>query len=217
MLTSTPTNHGAGITFYGDYFDLSAIHETVHKVAGQSWVEQRAGDYMLGLAFEIRKAIEGQREKRNFGIGSLDKVTYRGCSILWPVIITQVSMIRYFAAYRTTDHKDQACLFLLEDCIITSLLAFDAKVGKTCAELLLRFRPLPNNYLFSFTTEACRHYLFDFSEKKRFQHLPEVLGMLDSWSPEYKAYAAQIEKAATQHGCKPHEIETDAEWPKFKW
>src|ERR1043166_4702583 len=107
MLTSIPTKLGAGITFYGDYYDLEAMNEMIHKIAGQSWVKEDVGDYMRGLAYDFRKAYEGQREKRKFGFDPLDKVAYRGVSVLWPYALTQVAMIRHFAAYHTTNHKDQ--------------------------------------------------------------------------------------------------------------
>ena len=53
---------------------------------------------------------------------------YRGVRILWPIFLPQLAMLRHYAGYRTTDHRDQACLYLLEDCAITSLLAFDAQL-----------------------------------------------------------------------------------------
>ena len=218
MLTSAPTKHGAGIKFYGDYYDLSAIHETIHKIAGQSWVEEGFSDYMLGLAYDFRKALEGKREKLNLGTDALDKVKYRGCSVLWPHVLTQVGMIRHHAAYHTTDHKDQACLYLLEDCIITSLLAFDANVGKSCAEWLIRFRPFPNSYLFSFVTDVCCHrFLFEVPEKRRFAELPEVLRMIDWCSPEYKSHCELIEKAAKKLKTHPGKVKMSGEWPSFRW
>jgi hypothetical protein len=218
MLTSAPTKFGAGITFYGDFYDLSAVHETIHKTAGQKWVEEGGGNFMLGLAYEFRKALEGKREKRTFGINPMEKVKYRGCSVLWPHVLTQIGMIRYFAAYRTTDHKDQACLYLLEDCAITSLLAFDGNVGKKCAEWLVRFKPFPNDYLFRFITDVCcRRFLFEVPEKQRFAELPTVLGMIDSFSEEYRSYAEQVEKAARKLKTDPKNGKSSEDWPSFAW
>ena len=218
MLTSVPTKQGAGITIYGDFYDLSALHETIHKIAGQSWVDEGFGDYMLGLAYDIRKAFEGQREKRTFGFDPLEKVTYRAVSILWPHVLTQAGMVRHFAAFHTTDHKDQACLYLLEDCLITSLLAFDQAAGKECAEWLVKFRVFPNDYLFNFVTDVCcRKYLFETPAKKRFKTLPAILRMLDWWSPEYKAYAEATKKTAEKLECSPKLLRDEREWPTFKW
>jgi hypothetical protein len=217
MLTSAPTKHGAGVTFYGDFYDLSAVHETIHKIAGQSFVREDVGEYMLGLGYDFRKAFEGQREKRTFGSDPLEKVTYRGFSVLWPFALTQAAMIRHFAGYHTTDHKDQSCLYLLEDCIITSLLASDAKIGKECAEWFLKFRIFPSDYLFSFVTECSRRYLFDAPEKNRFSELPDILRMLDWCSSEYKAFAKEVQKAAKKLGSTPQQITTGDNWPEFRW
>jgi hypothetical protein len=217
MLTSVPTKYGSGITIYGDYYDLSALNETIHKIAGQNFVQENTGEFMLGLAYDARKAYEGQRVKRKLGLGSLDKVNYYGFSVLWPIVLTQAGMIRHFAAYHVTDRKDQACLYLLEDCILTSLLASDVKVGKGCAEWLIRFRIFPSDYLWSFITECTRRYLFDSAEKSRFSTLPQILKMLDWWSPEYKKFAAELNRVAQEKGCSPHELKEQTAWPRFRW
>lgn len=217
MLTSAPTAHGAGITLYGDFYDLSSAHETIHKIADQSFLEERLREYMLGLAYDLRKAFEGQREKRKFGVGKLDKVSYGGVAVLWPYFLTQIGMIRHFAAYTVTDHKDQSCLFLLEDCAVTSLLAMDAKVGKTCAEWLLRFPMFPNDYLLSFVTESARKFVFDSPTKKRFASLPETLRQIDWRSPEYARYEQSVTKMAKTQKCSPHALVDTREWPGFQW
>jgi hypothetical protein len=124
MLTSSPTKHGSGITLYGDAHDLRAVNETIHKVANERHVEEKFGNFMLGLAYDVRKAYEGARERKQIGIRGLDAVKYFSVNILWPHFLPQVALIRHFAAYYPTSHRDQACLYLLEDCAITSLLVW---------------------------------------------------------------------------------------------
>jgi len=123
MLTSSPTKFGAGITLYGDAHDLRALRETIHKIADERIVDERFGNLMLSLAYDVRKAYEGSRESKRVGLQGLNAVKYFSVNILWPFFLPQVALIRHFAAYRPTTHREQACLYLLEDCAITSLLA----------------------------------------------------------------------------------------------
>ena len=56
-------NH-AGMILVGDYATLRELHEVIHKVVGASALldEPRHGEFLLGLAYDVRKAFELQRE-----------------------------------------------------------------------------------------------------------------------------------------------------------
>lgn len=84
-------------------------------------MEERFRIFMLALAYDVRKAYEGARERKRIGHQRLDWVKYYSVNILWPYFLPQAALIRHFAAYIPTSHRDQACLYLLEDCAITSL------------------------------------------------------------------------------------------------
>jgi|GEM_PF-1858229 len=111
MLTSAPTKHGSGITLYGDAHDLRALRETITKVADERHVEERFGNFMLGLAYDLRKAYEGARESKRVGVPGLDSVKYFSVNVLWPYFLPQVALIRHFAAYHPTSHRDQGWLY----------------------------------------------------------------------------------------------------------
>ncbi len=216
MLTSAPTKFGTGITLYGDFLDLDTVHRTIHKIATEGFAEERIGDFILGLAYDIRKAKDKQREARKLGIEKEDSVNYRGVAVLWPYFLVQVALLRHYAGYRNTDQRDQACLYLLESCAITSLLAYDPQVGKECVELFWSFASLPNDYLFEFFNDRARHFI-SIPEKKRFPALPRLLRSLWWMSPEYNAYATQLKEQAVKLGCSPHELHDTKNWPRFRW
>jgi hypothetical protein len=216
MLTSSPTKHGSGITLYGDSHDLRALHETIHKVTSEKHVEERFGNFMLGLAYDVRKAYEGARERKRVGLEGLNSVKYFSVNVLWPYFLPQVALIRHFAAYHPTTHRDQGCLYLLEDCAITSLLARDANVGKVCSEWLLSFPMLPHDYLMQFFNICAREFVC-IPEKKRFGKLPDILRKLAWHSPEYREFSKEIAEAAKANDCGPEELSDPREWPKFRW
>jgi len=216
MLTSSPTKYGAGITLYGDFLDLGTVRETIVKIVDERWMEENVRQFVLALAYDLRKAKEKKRETKKLGIEKEDTVRYRGVSILWPHFLPQVALLRQYAAYRDTDHRDQACLYMLEDCAITSLLAFDPAVGKACAEFLLRFPLFPNDYLFEFCDECCKRYV-EIPGKRRFHELPVLLRSMWWISEEYKEFAEDLEQRAKELGCSPQELHDKGEWPDFQW
>lgn len=216
MLTSSPTKYGSGITLYGDAHDLRALNQTIHKVAGERHVDERFANFMLGLAYDVRKAYEGARESKRIGLAGLNAVKYFSVNVLWPYFLPQVALIRHFAAYHPTTHRDQGCLYFLEDCAITSLLAADANVGKVCSEWFLNFPMLPHDYLIEFFSHCTREFV-SFPEKKRFGKLPDILRKLAWHSPEYRAFSKEIAEAAKANDCGPEELSDPREWPKFRW
>jgi hypothetical protein len=216
MLTSSPTKYGSGITLYGDTHDLRGLHETIHQIANERHVEERFRNFILGLAYDVRKAYEGARERKRVGLRGLNSVKYFSVNVLWPYFLPQVALIRHFAAYHPTSHRDQACLYLLEDCAITSLLACDANVGKVCSEWFLNFQMLSHDYLMQFFDHCTREFV-GVAEKKRFQRLPGILRKLTWLSPEYQAYSKEIAATAKANDCGPEELSDPREFPKFRW
>lgn len=216
MLTSAPTKFGAGITVYGDFLDIDSVHRTIHKIASEDVVEERISNFILGLAYDLRKAKENKRETRKLGIDKNDAVNYKGVAVLWPYFLVQVAMLRRYAGYRNTDQRDQACLYLLEACAINSLLAFDLKAGRECIELFLNFPPFPSDYLFEFLNDCARRFV-SLPGKRRFQELPRLLKSMLWMSSDYAAFERLLKENAEKQGCSPHDLHDTRDWPDFKW
>jgi hypothetical protein len=216
MLTSAPTKYGTGITLFGDFLDLDTVHKTIYKIANDGCAEEHVGDFILALAYDVRKAKDDMREKRRLQISPSDKANYKAVSILWPHFLIQVALLRHYAGYRNTDHRDQAVLYLLEDCAVTSLLAYDANVGKECVALFLTVPTLPNDYLFQFFNDRALEFI-SIPGKERFKELPRLLRSLFWGSPEYRAFQEQAKEQADKHKCSPHDLQDRRDWPKFQW
>lgn len=68
MLFSEPTKRGVGLTLYGDSHDLRSLHETVHLLCGSGvGGHDDQQEHALSIAYEIRKAYEGQRDTKRVG------------------------------------------------------------------------------------------------------------------------------------------------------
>lgn len=113
MLEAEVTKKHAGVVLWGDIWVLQALHELLHRVNEESPIIEDKEGFFLGLAYDIRKAYEGQRKK---GVRrDLDeKCTIWGVEILWPVLIPQVGMLRASLAFIPNTRRDQALVYELE-------------------------------------------------------------------------------------------------------
>jgi hypothetical protein len=220
MILAKSTPHGAGITLYGDYKDLQNLHETIHKICKEGGpLTGQMNEFVLGLAYDIRHAYQGDRDTFVVDGGAEKKSEYYGESILWPIFLVQVSLLRWAAAFMPTTKEMQSNLYRLEACTEEALLSYDRSIGTMCIELMNCYAGLTHNYLVEFITERTEIYIgYSSVGKKRFKQLPAILRSIAPSSPEYLKFEMQLQKIAKEKGCKPEELTTIAdEWPKFKW
>src|SRR4030043_773302 len=110
MLLSEPTKYGSGITIWGDYQDFENLHETIHFLAEGVPLTINFQDFMLGLAYDIRHAFQGDRKTKISRFDRLDRVKYYGVDILWPVFLVQLGLMRWSAGFHATTREHQANL-----------------------------------------------------------------------------------------------------------
>ena len=220
MIIALPTEYGAGIEIFGDYWDLENACRTIHKLTGQYPFkeEDRIQDFAITLAYDLRKAYEKQREERTFGIDSYDTVVYRGVKILWPIFLFQLALLRWSASYNPTTKEDQSNLFRLEHCAEKALNEFDPVVAPKCISWLESFSGIPDSYLIQYTEEVCYKYKTTHgNEKGRFKKLPLILNSFKPFSEEYKKYENHLKKEAEKSGQNISEFIIDRPTKEFKW
>jgi len=144
MLECALNRHHTGLTLWGDYLSLRHLHEPIHTVVEGSVVIEDKEGFMLGLAYDVRKAQDGQRLQRKLKEGPEPLVLY-GVEILWPVILVQVGLLRHAMGFMPTSKRDQATMFELEY-VVEAVV--DAAVGADAEEIIewippLGRRPLP--------------------------------------------------------------------------
>lgn len=98
----------------GDYTSLTWLHEVIHDVNDRSPIVKDKEGSFLGLAYDVRKAYERQREvirpPKHFK--EID-VRY-GVQILWPVLMLQHRLLRQSLAFLNHTAKTQAITYVLE-------------------------------------------------------------------------------------------------------
>ncbi|RKZ70466.1 MAG: hypothetical protein DRR19_33365 [Candidatus Parabeggiatoa sp. nov. 1] len=218
MLFATPTRYGAGLTIWGDYYDLRHAHDTISHFFNHSPMEYGLKEYTLSLSYDIRHAYQRDRQIKKFGMDELDTVEYLGVNVLWPFFLTQVALVRQQAAYVPHTEREQAGLYLLENCARAALLAYDKVVGQELFLWLKHPHSFPDDYLTEYFNHVTRLFATEGKAgKTRFKRLPRLLRTLHPISKEYTAFKAKLEVTAKEKGCSPHELSDWGDWPDFKW
>ncbi len=221
MLISEPTKHAAGLIIYGDYLDLDSLHQTIHyleKGIPLDAGENMLSDFVLGLAYDVRHACQGDRFLKEFGDDEDDTVTYFGFEALFPYILPQVGLMRWAASFHPTDRTHQADLFRIEECIRHALFSIDPVIGKEAFDWLASFSGFPENYYIQFFNELALEYVTRAkSPKTRFRYLPKLLYQMEPSSEKYRVFAEQLEIIAEKQNCNPHQLEDRREWGDFRW
>jgi hypothetical protein len=214
MLSYSLLKNHAGILLVGDYTSLTWLHEVVHDVNDRSpLVIDKEGSF-LGLAYDVRKAFERQREviqppKHFEEIG----VRY-GVQILWPVLLLQQRLLRQSLAFLDHTAKTQAITYALEAVVEDALREdFGAQAGHII-DLWQRLDPAqPEVFemidsrggIFCSWTKAQRKYGF--------------AQLISSFDPMYERFYAMRLKNGEKNLISPGELAAweNAEWPDPRW
>jgi hypothetical protein len=138
------TQESIGFTLYGDYFDLYAAHQMIHDIVTNSPVlncqtNLELGNFTLGLAYDIRKAYERQREIINLVSADNNQVTYYGVNVIFPYFILQLASLRWACTFTVVNRNQQSILYSLEWALENAMNEFDTKVSLAIFERLLVF------------------------------------------------------------------------------
>jgi hypothetical protein len=213
MLFAEPTKRGMGIGLYGDYNDLRNLHQTVHALCGSDRDDlDHQKESTLHIAYELRKAYEGQRET----IKHPD--SYYGVKIAWPIILFYTSYLRQCAGFCPTSKEHQANLYRLEHCVENALLKYDFKIGAEIIESYSRLGFVSEDYLFAFVDDITYQYLYGGgSGKLNFKRLPKLLWQLHELSDSYKEFAEYMKQQAQIHSCSVYDLHDSRDWSEIKW
>ncbi len=79
----------------GDAHDLTALHEFIHRVCDDHGpLRPGVGEYVLGLAYDVRKAKEGARLRRQVADPAGGKTAVYGVEVVWVPLLLQAAILR---------------------------------------------------------------------------------------------------------------------------
>jgi hypothetical protein len=221
MIYAEATKYGAGIQIYGDYHDFGNLHETIHHLADEGGPLRGGQDeFVLGLAYEVRHAYQGDRKVHKFAgdVTNSESTIYYSFLTLWPIFLMQLGMLRWAAGFQPTDREHQANLYRLEACAEKALISYDPFVGRRCVEWLTHFQGLSSKYLLLYIQNCSLQYVtLGKAGKARFKGLPDILRRLSPYSREYRNFEEYLQGIAKEKGCRLEELHDLEPWPEFKW
>jgi hypothetical protein len=207
------TNH-AGILLCGDYNTLKSLQEVVHEVNEKSVLIRDKEGSFLGLAYDARKACEGQRQVLKPPAHMPEIGVRYGVEILWPVLMVQCRMLRASLAYFDSSKRQQAITYALEDVIegaIDEVFGSDAKVIQDRWYRIDPSHPWPEEKLSSRGAQFCMWT----GAKRR----ANFAGLLASFDPMYSfTYQHMLENGEVGL-VAPEDLDAleDVEWQDPKW
>jgi hypothetical protein len=219
MITAEATRYGSGVAVFGDPMDLYILVENIYVLADDDVLGTEMSDYLLGLAYDARHSLMGDREAREMDVPYLQEPhVYRGTKMLWPHILVQIALIRHSEKYADRRKLHIPTLGGLETAVFRALVEYDPKVGSEAARRTLDLPPFPPDYLSAFIESETITYLVEGrAGKQRFRRLPALIRRIRPDSSDYLAFEKACVSQADELGCHPTELADPRPWPEFRW
>jgi len=114
MITSEKLPRHEGLRLMGSAESLREFHALLHDVNERSVIIRDKEGFFLALAYDVRKAYEGQRTKRKPNREVLHSGPLLGVEILWPTLLVQARMLRASLGFMDSSKRHQAYTYALE-------------------------------------------------------------------------------------------------------
>lgn len=218
MLQGTATKKGTGIIIYGDYCDLSLLHQTLHKVCEKPIDDETNSitNTILNFAYEVRKADSGNRLTEILTFDGVNEVEYFGFEYLWTDLLITLNALRYQAGYIATDELDQANFYLLEHVTRRALEQYDPQGASYLKNYINQPIDIHQPLLQQINQYINILYLKKKPSKTRFRNIHKYFSQYFSpWTNEFKSFKRMVESQAEHLNCKPEELTFgDENYPK---
>lgn len=214
MLSYRLLKNHAGIMLIGDYTSLRWLHEVVHDVNERSPLVRDKEGMFLGLAYDVRKAYERQREIIS-PPPHYDEMGLRyGVQVLWPVLLLQQRMLRVSLAYLDHSAKTQAISYALEAIIDEALQEDFGAQGTQATALWQRIDPAQPIVFEMLQSRGAIFCSWTKAERKR-----RFLQLLTSFDPMYDSYYMLRLQQGEKNLLSPGELAqwANAEWSDPRW
>lgn len=94
MVYTTLSRKHFGIHLYGDFNDLECLHKVIHHCADGYAEDSGAKGHLHSIAYEIRHAMQGNRERKILHANEKDKNIYYGTSFALPYYMLFINLIQ---------------------------------------------------------------------------------------------------------------------------
>ncbi len=225
MIYIIPTPKGLGVELWGTYGDLNNLYGTMSKF----WNEEsklnipgfeNRDKLISGFSYEIRKAYEGSRLKREVGHFGFDDSGYFGAQIFWVHFLFSLSALKYNMRYSGTSKLDIAMFLQLEYWLENAMKSYDEIGAKNLIGFIEDGVYGANEYIYHYMRSINVDYISLGGGKRAFRKLPELLMRGVFFTDEYKAYKNFLESDARRLGCEieeMHILDDHIDYDGIKW
>lgn len=183
----------SGPLIFGSAETLQAFHEILHDVNERSPIIRDKEGTFLGLAYDVRKAFEGQRTIRKPARGVMHSGPRLGFEILWPTILVQSRMLRVALGFMDSGKRHQAFTYALEAVVEEALRQdFPAEYQKIHERWL---RLVPDHPVLEEKSESRIEHWYHWTKAERRRG---IIPLLESLDPMFEIDY----KMAVKHGDK---------------
>lgn len=216
MLEYEITKRHAGIIVWGDTWALRRTRDLIHRVNEESPLIKNKEGFFLGLAYDLRKAVEGQRHKGTRKFFD-DACPIYGFEILWPVLIAQVGLLRASLAFVPTSRLEHAIVYELEALIQSAADNAMPGAGEEVIALMHRIGMAQDDHVSKVLDSRCRYFIALGADER----LGQLRMVLKSFDPMYAATAPIWVRNGVPGVIPVSEFEKHkddgSDWPNFQW
>lgn len=181
MLRYELTPNNAGFILWGDSEALNELHKLVHYIVDESPLIKVKDGFMLSLAYDIRKAREGNRRGEPYQYERHDTYKLYGVELLWPIVLVQSAILRNSMGYIQTDKNQLSVMYSFEYLIEMALKELD----KICSDDIIQSVKYISNSDFNFIEDnidsRCCYFISLSPEQRKKQLINIVLSFDSSW------------------------------------
>lgn len=225
MLYIIPTKRGMGIELWGTFEDLNNFYEVLGKFWNDENNLNKQGfenrDKLLSsFSYEIRKAKEGSRLKRQSNHFSPETQEYLGCQLSWVHVLFSLTALKFNMRYSETNKFDISQILLIEFWLEKAMRSFDDIGATSLIGFIEDGLYGANNYIYQYMRSVNLEFYLLGGGKKAFRKLPDLLRKGVFYSNEYKSYEKFLEEEAKRLNCKITDLEINddgIDYEKLKW
>lgn len=214
MFYMVSTKNGLGVELWGTPDDL----RNIYSVLGNLWNKEdylskqgfESRDKLIsGFSYELRKAIDGHRQKRNQNHFSFESLEYLGCKISWVHFLFTLSALKRNMKYYETNKFDLSVFLQMEFWLEKAMDQYDERGAERLKPFISDTIYAGNDSIYLFMRTINLEYLKLRGGKRAFRKLPDLLKKAVYYTKEYDEYSQRIKEDAELLGCKISELEVN--------
>lgn len=225
MIYIIPTKGGLGVKIWGTYEDLSNFYEVIGKFWNDENKLSQKGFHnrdtlISGFSYEIRKAKDGSRLKRNSGHFSFDEQTHFGVQISWVHFLFSLTSLKFNMRYSETNKFDVSQILLIEHWLEKAMNSYDEIGAKNLIGFIDDGLYGGNDHIYQFMRSINLDFFVLGGGKRAFRKLPNLLKRGIYYTDEYNDYLKFLEAEAKRLNCEISELELSDDnfnYENIKW